>query len=63
MWLPKMHRFASLFLTNVPSGVANVLSWSFLIVVAVLIITGAVLTYVYYRKYKKEDSVQTVTAA
>ena len=50
-------------LTNVPSGLANTLAWSMLVVVAVLLTTGIVLVYIYYRKNKKLQAAQTVTPA
>jgi preprotein translocase subunit SecG len=58
-----LNRFMHSFLTNVPSGLANVLSWSMLVIVAALLTTGIVLVYIYYRKNKRENAVQTVSPA
>jgi RsiW-degrading membrane proteinase PrsW (M82 family) len=51
------------FLTNVPSGIGNVLSWAMLVVVAILLVSSATLAYIFYRKNKRENPVQAVSSA
>ena len=53
----------SVLLTNVPTSLASVLSWSMLVVVAVLLVTGVVLTLIYYKKNKRENPAPAVSPA
>ncbi|MDV3278558.1 MAG: hypothetical protein LYZ69_08890 [Nitrososphaerales archaeon] len=53
----------SSFLTNVPPSIANVLSWSMLAIVAVLLISGPIIVYIYYKKNKKENAAQQASPA
>lgn len=41
------------FLSNVPIGTANILSYSMLIVVAIFLISGPSITYYYWKKSKQ----------
>lgn len=41
------------FLTNVPAGTANLLSYTMLVVVAIFLISGPAITYYYWKKNKK----------
>jgi hypothetical protein len=56
-----IHLFAAL--ANVPATWANALSWSMLVIVAVFLISGPVLVYTYYKKYKRERTAPAATAA
>jgi len=56
-------RFLGTFLSNVPVGLANTLSWSMLIIVAVLLVSGPIIVYIYYRKNKTEHATPAVTPA
>jgi uncharacterized membrane protein len=40
-------------LTNVPAGTADVLSYLMLVVVAIFLLSGPVVTYYYWRKNKR----------
>ena len=40
-------------LTNVPAGTANFLSYTMLVVVAIFLISGPIITYYYWRKNKR----------
>ena len=48
-----MMSFFGSFLTNVPVGTADVLSYSMLIVVAIFLLSGPAITYYYWKKNKK----------
>ena len=41
------------FLSNVPIGTANILSYSMLIVVAIFLISGPSITYYYWKKSRQ----------
>ena len=51
------------FLSNVPAGLANTLSWAMLVIVAVFLISGPIIVYIFYRKNKKEHSTAAVSPA
>jgi hypothetical protein len=51
------------FLSNVPPGTANVLSYSMLAVVAVFLLSGPVIVYYYYRKIKRAKAVSPTGSA
>ena len=40
-------------LTNVPSSTADLLSYAMLVVVAVFLVSGPIITYYYWRKIKR----------
>jgi hypothetical protein len=44
-------------LTNVPSSTANLLSYTMLVVVAVFLVSGPVITYYYWRKSRRMKAV------
>ncbi len=50
-------------LTNVPSGTANFLSYTMLVVVAIFLISGPVITYYYWRKSKRMKAVPTTATS
>jgi hypothetical protein len=58
-----LNQLSSASLTNVPTGLANTLAWSMLVVVGVLLISGPIIVYIYYRKNKRENPVQAVSSA
>lgn len=41
------------FLTNVPLGTANLLSYAMLVVVAIFLLSGPAITYYYWRRMKR----------
>jgi uncharacterized membrane protein len=41
------------FLTNVPAGTASLLSYTMLVVVAIFLLSGPIITYYYWKKNKK----------
>lgn len=47
------------FLSNVPLGTANVLSYAMLVVVALFLVTAASVTYYYWKKNKKMTAALT----
>jgi cbb3-type cytochrome oxidase subunit 3 len=49
--------------TNVPMSTADLLSYSILIVVAIFLLAGPAIVYIYYRKSKRERVAQQATAA
>lgn len=50
------------FLTNVPLGTADILSYSMLIVVAIFLVSGPAITYYYWKKSKRVKSVPSTAA-
>ena len=51
------------FLSNVPPGTADALSWSMLIVVAVFLISGPAITYYFWKQNKKAKAVSATGSA
>jgi uncharacterized membrane protein len=51
-----------IFLTNVPLGTANLLSYIMLVVVAIFLISGPAITYYYWKKNKKMKAASTGSA-
>lgn len=43
-------------LSNVSLGTANLLAYSMLIVVAIFLISGPIIVYIYYKKNKREQA-------
>lgn len=52
----KLNQLFTAFLTNVSPATANTLAYAMLGVVAVFLISGPIITYIYYRKSKRENS-------
>jgi hypothetical protein len=50
-------------LTNVPASTANVLSYAILVVVAVYLISGPLITYYFWKKNKKPSTAQPTEPA
>ncbi len=46
--------------SNVSLGTANIFSYAILAVVAIFLISGTVITYIYYRKNKRENMARAV---
>ena len=59
----RLNMLSASYLTNVPPGVANVLAWSMLAIVAVFLVSGPIIVYIYYRKNKKENAAQLTSPA
>jgi uncharacterized membrane protein len=50
-------------LSNVPLGTADILSYSMLLVVAIFLISGPLITYYYWRKNKKMKAAMPSSSA
>ncbi len=46
-------------LTNVPTGTADMLSYTMIVVVAIFLISGPAITYYYWRKMKRMKAAST----
>ena len=51
------------FLSNVPLGTANTLSYLMVVVVAIFLISGPAITYYYWRKTKRMKAVPSTGSA
>lgn len=49
-------------LTNIPPGTANILAYTMIIVVAIFLLSGPVITYYYWRKNKRMKAGSTGSA-
>jgi hypothetical protein len=58
-----MGEIVGTFLTNVPLGTANILSYSMLVVVGIFLVSGPFIVYYYYKKMKKMKAVTPVGSA
>ena len=50
-------------LSNVPAGTANTLAYTMLVVVAIFLISGPIITYYYWRKNKRMKAVSPTGSA
>jgi preprotein translocase subunit SecG len=51
------------FLTNVPAGTANLLSYTMLVVVAIFLLSGPIVSYYYWRKSKRVKAASSTGSA
>lgn len=58
-----MNPILSSILSNVSAGTANLLSYLMLVVVAIFLISGPIIVYIYYKKNKKMKAVPTTDSA
>jgi len=58
-----LNSFSSHLLSNVSAGTANLLAYLMLVVVAIFLLSGPIVVYLYYRKNKKMRAASPTSSA